>query len=219
MKGRRCRAFALAIVILAVTIGLAFLINLPVVSAGDFNDRGCARPLQFSPEGSGNVQAPDGAEAVTTGFTWKAEHAANAAPHTMLFVTGGAIGQGLPNALGAALVCPDRRVIAFQADGSGLYTLRALWSMARESADVTIIVCANHRYRILQAELARAGISAPGPKAQTLTDLTAPVIEWAELAKGLGVPACSVGTDSDLAVALMRALAGRGPSLIEAVLM
>ena len=156
-------------------------------------------------------------EATTTGFMWNAVHASNAAPHTMFFSTGGAIGQGLPNALGAALACPDRRVIAFQADGSGLYTVQALWSMARESADVTVVVCANRRYRILQVELARAGIAHPGPKAQALTDLTRPVIDWAALAKGFGVPACSVRTDGEFADALIRAIAERGPRLIEAV--
>ena len=157
-------------------------------------------------------------EAATTGLVWSAVHAADAAPHTMLGLTGGAIGQGLPTALGAALACPDRRVVAFEADGSGLYTVQALWSMARESADVTVVVCANRRYRILQAELARAGIVEPGPKAQALTDLTRPVIDWVALAKGFGVPACSVRTDGELADALGRALAGRGPSLVEAVL-
>ena len=174
----------------------------------------CRAMAAFTPENAIVVN-----EAVTTGFTWNAVHAANAAPHSMLFVTGGAIGQGLPNALGAALACPDRRVIAFQADGSGLYTLQALWSMARESADVTVVVCANRRYRILQAELARAGLEEPGPKARALTDLTGPVIDWSELAKGFGLPACTVVTDSELAEALMRASDGGGPSLIEAVLM
>jgi acetolactate synthase-1/2/3 large subunit len=157
-------------------------------------------------------------EAATTGLAWNARYASQAAPHTMFFSTGGAIGQGLPNALGAALACPDRRVIAFQADGSGLYTLQALWSMAREGADVTVVVCANRRYRILQVELARAGITEPGPRAQSLTDLTRPVIDWVALAKGFGVPACSVRTDSELAEGLKRSLAERGPSLIEAVL-
>jgi len=157
-------------------------------------------------------------EAATTGLFWNAVYAAKAAPHTMLFLTGGAIGQGLPNALGASLACPDRRVIAFQADGSGLYTLQALWSMARESTDVTVVVCANRRYRILQAELARAGLTEPGPKAQSLTELTQPVIDWTSLAKGFGVPACSVETDTELADALARALAESGPTLIEAVL-
>ena len=83
---------------------------------------------------------------------------------------------------------------------------------------MTVVVCANRRYRVLQAELARAGITAPGPKAQALTDLTRPVIDWVALAKGFGVPACSVRTDSELADALMRSLVERGPSLIEAVL-
>ncbi len=157
-------------------------------------------------------------EAGTTGFVWSAAHASNAAPHTMLGLTGGAIGQGLPTALGAALACPDRRVIAFQADGCGLYTLQALWSMARESADVTVVVCANRRYRIIQVELARAGVAEPGPRAQSLTDLTRPEIDWMALAKGFGVPACRVRTDRELADALPRVLHERGPSLIEAVL-
>ena len=157
-------------------------------------------------------------EAATTGLSWSAVHSRNAAPHTMLWLTGGAIGQGLPNALGAALACPDRRVIALQADGSGLYTLQALWSIARENADVTVVVCANRRYRILQAELARI-TKEPGPKAQSLTDLTRPVIDWTALAKGFGVPSCSVSTDAELADALRRSLADHGPSLIEAVLL
>ncbi len=173
----------------------------------------CRTMAAFAPENSIVVN-----EAATTGLAWNAVYASNAAPHTLFFLTGGAIGQGLPNALGAALACPDRRVIAFQADGSGLYTLQALWSMARENADVTVVVCANRRYRILQAELARAGIAEPGPKAHSVTDLTRPAIDWASLAKGFGVPACSVRTDDELADALMRSFAERGPSLIEAVL-
>ena len=92
----------------------------------------------------------------------------------MLGLTGGAIGQGLPTAVGAAIACPDRKVIALQADGSGMYTAQALWTMARESLDVVVVVCANRAYRILQIELARAGIAEPGPAARSLTDLTHP---------------------------------------------
>jgi acetolactate synthase-1/2/3 large subunit len=178
----------------------------------------------LNPDNVGRVLAalsPENAivvnEATTTGLIFNTVHSVNAAPHTMFFITGGAIGQGLPNALGAALACPDRRVIAFQADGSGLYTLQALWSIARENADVTVVVCSNRRYRILQVELARAGQETPGPKALSLTDLTNPVMDWAALAKGFGVPACTVGTDDELTVALQRSLASPGPSLIEAV--
>jgi acetolactate synthase-1/2/3 large subunit len=156
-------------------------------------------------------------EAATTGLVFNTVHSVHAAPHTMFFITGGSIGQGLPNALGAALACPDRRVIAFQADGSGLYTLQALWSIARENLNVTAVVCANRRYRILQTELARAGVANPGPKAKSLTDLTHPVINWTALSRGFGVPAGRVYTDEALAKALRRALAEPGPYLIEAV--
>ncbi len=173
----------------------------------------CRTLAAFTPERAIVVN-----EATTTGLTWNAVHAWNAAPHTMFFSTGGAIGQGLPNALGAAIACPDRRVIAFQADGSGLYTLQALWSMARENVDVTVLICANRRYQILQVELARAGVAEPGPKGKALTDLTHPEIDWTALARGFGMPASRVQTDRELADALQRSFATQGPSLIEAVL-
>jgi acetolactate synthase-1/2/3 large subunit len=157
-------------------------------------------------------------EAATSGLPWQATHSANAKPHTVLGLTGGAIGQGLPTALGAAVACPDRRVIAFQADGSGLYTVQALWSLAREGADVTAVICSNRKYRILQAELARAGVAEPGPKARALTELSRPDLDWVALAKGFGIPGRAVRTEAELADALARALAQPGPSLIEAVL-
>jgi acetolactate synthase-1/2/3 large subunit len=108
-------------------------------------------------------------------------------------------------------------VIAFQADGSALYTPQALWSMAREGADVTVVICANRRYRILQIELSRA-VKDPGPRALALTDLNRPTVDWVELAKGFGLPACRAATDSEFATAFARALTEPGPNLIEAVL-
>jgi acetolactate synthase-1/2/3 large subunit len=136
----------------------------------------------------------------------------------VLGLTGGAIGTGLPLALGAALACPDRRVIAFQADGSALYAPQALWSIAREGADITVVVCANRCYRILQIELARATDGKAGPSALALTELTRPTVDWAALAKGFGVPARTVSTDTELGDALTRSLAEAGPTLIEAAL-
>jgi acetolactate synthase-1/2/3 large subunit len=165
---------------------------------------------------------PEGAivvnEAATAGMAWSASYAAGAAPHTVLGLTGGAIGTGLPLALGAALACPDRRVIAFQADGSALYAPQALWSMARESADITVVVCANRCYRILQIELVRATGGKPRPDALALTELTGPAVDWAALANGFGVPATTVSTDTELGEALTRSLAEPGPNLIEAAL-
>ena len=105
--------------------------------------------------------------------------------HTYLSHIGGAIGQGLPCATGAAVACPGRKVLALQADGSGMYTLQALWTQAREQLDVTTVICANRSYRVLQIELARAGIKEPGPQAVALTDLSHPVIDWVALARGI----------------------------------
>jgi len=164
---------------------------------------------------------PEGAivmdEGATSGLAYFVL-AAGAPRHSLLSLTGGAIGQGLPCAVGAALACSDRKVIALQADGSGMYTLQALWTMARESLDVVTIICANRAYRILQVELGRAGIAEPGPQALGLTDLSRPEIDWVALARGLGVPGRRAQSADAFADALARALAEPGPSLIEALL-
>jgi len=164
---------------------------------------------------------PEGAIVMDEGATSGLPHfvaAAGAPPHTYLSLTGGAIGQGFPCATGAAVACPDRKVIALQADGSGMYTLQALWTQAREGLDVVTVVCANRSYRILQIELARSGVAEPGRNARAMTDLSAPVLDWVSLARGMGVPATRAETADDLVRQLERALAEPGPSLIEAVI-
>jgi acetolactate synthase-1/2/3 large subunit len=164
---------------------------------------------------------PEGAivvdEAATSGLAYLG-FSAGAPPHSVLSLTGGAIGQGLPCAAGAALACPDRKVIAFQADGSGMYTVQALWTCAREALDVVAVVCSNRVYRILQAELGRAGIAEPGRNARALTDLSHPDLDWVSLARGLGVRGTRVDTAEAFCDAFARAVAEPGPSLIEAVL-
>jgi acetolactate synthase-1/2/3 large subunit len=164
---------------------------------------------------------PEGAIVMDEGATSGLPHfvaAAGAPPHTYLALTGGAIGQGLPCATGAAVACPDRKVIALQADGSGMYTLQALWSQAREGLDVVTVVCANRSYRILQIELARAGIAEPGRNARAMTDLSHPPLDWVSLARGMGVPGTRAETADELVRQLERAFAEPGPALIEAVL-
>jgi acetolactate synthase-1/2/3 large subunit len=156
-------------------------------------------------------------ESATSGGPYGAM-AAGALPHTSLALTGGAIGQGFPCATGAAVACPDRRVIGFQADGSGMYTVQALWTQARESLNVTTVLCNNRAYRILQMEAARAGNVEPGRKAKSLTMLEPPEIKWAELAKGFGVPGVRVDTADDLVKQLDRALKEPGPNFIEVIL-
>ncbi|MDH3519439.1 MAG: acetolactate synthase large subunit [Myxococcales bacterium] len=156
-------------------------------------------------------------EAATSGIAYHA-HARHAPRHTVLGLTGGAIGQGLPCAVGAAIACPQRKVIALQADGGAMYTLQSLWTAAREGLDIVAVICANRAYRILQVELARAGVSAPGPKAAALTALDSPALDWVALARGMGLPGVRTETADAFAAALERALAEPGPVLIEAVL-
>ena len=141
---------------------------------------------------------------------------AGALPHDWLTLTGGSIGQGLPVALGAAVACPDRKVVALQADGSAMYTLQALWTMARERTDATVVLLNNGSYAILNHELARVGVSDPGPKARSLLDLTRPALDWVALSGGMGVPAVRVRTVAEFEAALSEALADPGPRLVEA---
>jgi acetolactate synthase-1/2/3 large subunit len=162
--------------------------------------------------------APDNAiimdEAATSGLPFFAS-SSGAFQHTYLALTGGAIGQGLPCATGAAIACPERRVISFQADGGGMYTLQALWTQARESLNVITLICNNRSYRILQLELARAGVTEPGPRALALTELDRPGLDWMLLARGMGVPGVRVESAEALVKQLKRALADGGPRLIE----
>lgn len=121
-------------------------------------------------------------------------HLGGAARHDHLPVTGGSIGQGLPVALGAALACPDRKVVALEADGSAMYTLQSLWTMAREGLDVVAVILANRRYRILDVEMRRTGAGAVGPRANEMIDLARPDLDWVRLAEGLGVKAARATT-------------------------
>ena len=143
---------------------------------------------------------------------------ANAAPHDWLTLTGGAIGQGLPLAIGAAVACPDRKIIALEADGSGMYTVQALWTMVREALDITVIMLNNGSYAILNIELSRVGVAEPGPTALSLLDLTNPEINWTDLAHGMGMNAIQVKTVDALDAAVGEALSHEGPSLIEVIL-
>jgi len=139
----------------------------------------------------------------------------SAPPHTMMALPGGSIGYGMPCAVGAAIACPQRPVINFQADGSAMYTLQALWMQARESLNITTLICSNRRYNILKMEFARAGISTPGPYAQSLTDLANPAIDWVQISKGMGVPAVAVESCEALVQEFKKALEEPGPHLIE----
>ena len=163
---------------------------------------------------------PEGAivsdEAITSGFALP-RHTAGGPRHDWLTLTGGAIGQGLPVAVGAAVACPDRPVIALQADGSALYTIQSLWTMAREQLDVTVVLFSNRAYGILETEFARICGQEPGRRARAQIDLQDPDVDFVALGTGLGVPARHVDSAAELSRALDQAIADRGPHLIEVV--
>ena len=146
------------------------------------------------------------------------QRAHRARRHRVMTNTGGAIGQGIPCAVGAALAAPDARVVCLQSDGSAQYTLQALWTLAREQLNVTIVISANHRYGILQTELSRAGAQLDRPVIERMTRLDSPRLDWLALARGYGVPATRATTAAEFQTALSRGLQANGPYLIEAQL-
>ena len=184
----------------------------PEVLTGSFSpDRFAATLAALLPE---NCIVAD--DAVTSGRALMAgTH--GAAPHDWLMACGGAIGHGFPCAAGAAVACPDRKVVCLQADGAGMYTLQSLWTQARQRLDVVNVVFANRAYRILYGELSAVG-AKPGPASNELFDLGDPALDWLRIAGGLGVEAVRVETLEGFADAFRSACARRGPMLIEFVI-
>jgi acetolactate synthase-1/2/3 large subunit len=124
----------------------------------------------------------------------------------------------MPVALGAAIAAPGRKVVCLAGDGAGMYTVQALWTMAREQLDILTIVFVNHAYRILRIELQRTGAGDPGRAAADMLALDRPAIDWVKLAAGMGVEAETADNAAALDAALARAMSARGPRLIAAIL-
>lgn len=143
---------------------------------------------------------------------------AHSPAHDLLALTGGAIGYGIPAAVGAAIAAPGRPVLALQADGSAMYTISALWTQARENLDITTVILNNGAYQILRFEMEHVGAGAPGAKAAALMDLGSPDLDFVKIAEGMGVPARRAHTAEELAAALRAAFTEPGPHLIDAML-
>ena len=212
-----------------VLAALADYLNAPPLSS--IGDGVLAKPNDFDvPGGDLTPEAacltvaaiqPEEAIIVDEGLTSALQYypsTAGSPPHSFITVSGGSIGYGIPCATGAAIACPDRPVINFQADGSAMYTVQALWTQAREGLNVTTLIASNRSYNILKLELERVGITEPGPNTLSLIDLSRPCIDWASIARGMGVPGVAVRTTEHLARELSRALSEPGPHLIEMIL-
>ncbi len=188
-------------------------LSRPALPEGKLNAEGIAAVLGATlPE---NAVVID--ESVSTGRGF-ARLTTGAPPHDWLNIMGGAIGFGLPGAVGAAIGAPGRKVIALEGDGSAMYTMQALWTMARESLDVTVVMFANRSYQILRGELANVGGGTPGQRATDMLTLDRPDIDWVGLAKSVGVEGGRALDLQGLAREMQRGLASSGPYLIEVVL-
>lgn len=135
-----------------------------------------------------------------------------------LNITGGAIGQGLPVAVGAAVAAPDRKVICLTGDGAGMYTVQSLWTMARERLPILTVVFSNRSYLILNIEMSRTGAGAPGPSASSMLSLDDPPIDWVAMAKGHGVEAEACRTAEEFEAVYKREIGSGRPFLIEAII-
>lgn len=154
-------------------------------------------------------------ESLTAGFQYYGL-LDSAASCDYLQLSGGSIGSGIPLATGAAVACPDRKVISLQGDGSAMYTLQALWTQAREKLDITTVIYANRSYAVLRDELGRVG-AEEGNKAVSILDLHDPTLDWVQMAEGMGVEAIQVRTCREFSEAFRSAMRVKRPFLIEAL--
>lgn len=195
------------------TVNASTALNRPSLPTGALTpEKACVVIAAIQPENA--IIVDEGITSVLTYYPLTA----GLPQHSIMTIAGGSIGYGMPCAAGAAIACPDRPVINIQADGSALYTLQALWTYARESLNVTTLLCSNRSYNILKMEFERAGIKSPGQNAKSLVEVDNPTVDWIKVSQGFGVPAVSVNSVETLAKELAKALAEPGPHLIEMIL-
>jgi acetolactate synthase I/II/III large subunit len=145
-------------------------------------------------------------------------HTRTTRPHDFMKNVGGSIGFGMPAAIGAAIACPDRKVLCLEADGSAMYTVQALWTQARERLNITTVIFANRTYATLKTELANVQAGKPGPKALDMLDIARPDLDWCAIAAGMGVAAARVGDMDGFNRELAAGLRSNSPHLIEVMM-
>ncbi len=199
--------------LLEVRTGNAYVasLELPAAPRGELDQFSIGRSVaRHLPEGA--IISEEAASSSAGPFA----ALATARPHVWLTNAGGAIGQGMPLATGSAIAAPDRKVVNLQADGSAMYTLQALWTQARENLDVVTVIFANRRYAILEQEFARVGGRLLGERGRSMLNIGDPAIDWVRLATSLGVAASHASTAEAFDKQFAKAMAERGPRLIEA---
>lgn len=189
-------------------------LDIPELASGSLDvAKVAAAVAHFMPEHTVVID-----EAITSSFVLYPA-TATAQPHDWLNLTGGAIGWGLPAAVGAAIACPDRKVLCLEGDGSAMYTIQSLWTMAREHLDITVVIFNNAKYSVLEMEFARTGARGgkPGPNAASVLDIGGPAMDFVAMATGMGVQASRATTAEEFNEQFAAAMSAKGPRLIDAV--
>jgi acetolactate synthase-1/2/3 large subunit len=127
---------------------------------------------------------------------------------TQLAPTSGAMGYGVPAAVAAKIVHPERVVVSVNGDGCFLMNGQELATAVQYGAAVVFLVVNNGMYGTIRMHQERYY-----PGRVIGTDLVNP--DFAALARAYGARGDRVERTADFAPALDRALASAGPSLIE----
>jgi benzoylformate decarboxylase len=159
---------------------------------------------------------PSNAVVVNEGLT-SARHLTDLIPYRDRYgfhaLASGGIGWGLPAAVGVALAQAPRPVCCFSGDGSAMYSIQALWTAAHHKLPITYVIANNGGYRIIKQRLR----SFHGNDHYIGMDFADPAIDFAALARSMGMPAERITEPAAVPAALRRAFSTAGPKLLDVV--
>jgi len=184
-------------------------IALPASPFGDaFGDARGVHPAAVA--AALRAQLPTGAVLTTDAGNfagWAARHVPIPRLGRFLGPTSGAMGYGLPAAIGAAIAAPDRAVVALAGDGGFAMSMAELETAVRERLRVVVLVHDNGMYGTIRMHQERAHAGRV-----VATELGP--IDFAALAEACGARGLRVERDADVPGALEAALADAGVTVV-----
>jgi benzoylformate decarboxylase len=132
------------------------------------------------------------------------------------FLRGGALGWGMPAAVGFSLGLGRQPVVSLVGDGAAMYSPQALWTAAKEDLPVTFIVINNREYNVLKNFMRSQPHYLSAQTGQFIgMDIATPAIDFIALAASMGVPGQRITRAVDIGDAVSGAIASCRPQLIE----
>jgi benzoylformate decarboxylase len=123
----------------------------------------------------------------------------------------GGIGWGLPASVGVSIAHPDRPVVCFSGDGSSMYSIQSLWTAANHKLPLNFVIANNGGYRIIKQRL----LAFHGDDNYIGMDFIDPPVDFAGMAKSMGLEAIKVADPAELKSVLSSAFRRPGTKLIE----